>query len=292
MVEPKPKKKLIKRLKHKYKLIIYNELTYEELWSIRLSRLNVASLVGILSIILIILTTIIIAFTPLKQYIPGYPTDKLRGNMIMNSIRIDSLEAELILRDKYLTNIRRIIEGQEPEPRASKKDTTVKISEVTFKKSKEDSSFRATVEEEEKYNVANVSNTFENDFVQINKILFFPPIKGMVTNEFKAVENHFGTDIVATPNVSVFSVLDGTVILASWTFETGYVIQIQHKNNLVSVYKHVSEILKKEGQKVKLGEPIAIYGNSGEQTTGPHLHFELWYNGKPLNPEEFISFNQ
>ncbi|OFX17737.1 MAG: peptidase M23 [Bacteroidetes bacterium GWA2_31_9] len=292
MVEAKPKKKLIKRLKHKYKLIIYNELTYEELWSIRLSRLNVFSMVGILSVLLVILTTIIIAFTPLRQYIPGYPTDKMRGNMIMNSIRIDSLEAELDSRDKYLSNIRSIIDGKEPEIRITKKDTTVKISEIKFTNSKEDSSFRASVEEEEKYNVTNVTNTFENDFVQINKILFFPPIKGMITNTFNSVENHFGTDIVAKPNVSVFAVLDGTVILASWTFETGYVIQIQHKNNLVSIYKHVSEILKKEGQKVKIGEPIAIYGNSGEQTTGPHLHFELWYNGKPLNPEDFISFNQ
>jgi murein DD-endopeptidase MepM/ murein hydrolase activator NlpD len=115
-------------------------------------------------------------------------------------------------------------------------------------------------------------------------------VNGIVTNSFKGSENHFGTDIVAGPNEVVKATLDGTIILSTWTIETGNVVQIQHDNDLISVYKHNAEILKNMGKRVKAGEPIAIIGNSGELTTGPHLHFELWYKGKPVNPEEYITF--
>lgn len=290
MTDKKPKKKLIKKLKNKYRLIIYNDKSYEEVWSVRLSRLNVLSIVVLLSIFLIVLTTIIIAFTPLRQYVPGYPNDELRKNLMLNYIKIDSLEKELTYRDNYLSNIKDIIEGREPRILEPRKDTVVNLSEVNFKNSSEDSIFRAQVEEEEKYNIGKVTANAGSDFFDLYKLHFFPPVKGMISDRFNLAEGHFGTDIVANANSSVCSVLDGTVIASSWTFETGYIVQVQHQNDLISVYKHNAQLLKKEGQIVKLGEPIAIYGNTGELSTGPHLHFELWHKGKPLNPELFISF--
>ena len=126
--------------------------------------------------------------------------------------------------------------------------------------------------------------------VQLDKLHFFTPVRGMVTNSFNPSNNHFGTDIVAGPNEVVKATLAGTVIMATWTLETGYVIEIQHDNNLISVYKHNAELLQKVGLRVKAGDAIAIIGNSGELTTGPHLHFELWQNGVALNPENFIVF--
>jgi len=127
--------------------------------------------------------------------------------------------------------------------------------------------------------------------VQIYSQNFFKPLNGIITAKFAPLEKHYGIDIVAPHNDAVKSVLDGTVIMAAWTLETGYVIVIQHAGNLISVYKHNAVLLKQEGDFVKAGEPIAIAGNSGEISTGPHLHFELWYNGNPVNPTNYINFN-
>ena len=147
---------------------------------------------------------------------------------------------------------------------------------------------RRQIEEEELFNLSILANTSnKTDFSSIH---FYPPVKGIVTNSFNPSENHFGTDIVTASNKVVVATLDGTVIIANWTLETGYVIQIQHENNLVSVYKHNSELLKKVGNHVTAGETIAIIGNSGELTSGPHLHFELWHNGTSINPEDYVAF--
>ena len=154
--------------------------------------------------------------------------------------------------------------------------------------SKEDSILREKVASEEQYSISNSSG--KNQIDNLGEIHFYTPVKGIVTSSFDASKNHFGTDIVANPNQVVFACLDGTVISSTWSSEYGYVIQIQHEGNLISAYKHNSELLKKAGTVVKAGESIAIIGNSGELTTGPHLHFELWYAGKALNPEDYINF--
>lgn len=282
----KPKRKLIKKLRHKYRLIIYNDNTFEEIWSFRLSRLNVLAGFSLLSFVLIILTTIIIAFTPLREYIPGYPRAEYRKLLLRNSIRLDSLEREMDMRSQFLDNIETIVKGEEPKDYQSKSDSTKRITNVKITRSKEDSAFRAQVEEEEKFNISKTAggaNAFSN-------IHFFPPIKGMVSNQFNEYQNHLGTDIVAEPGNVICSTLDGTVILSTWTMQTGYTIQIQHSNNILSVYKHVVDVFVKEGKKVKAGEAIAVFGNSGELSSGPHLHFELWHNGKPINPESVIAF--
>lgn len=288
--EVKPKRKRIfRKMRHKYRLIIYNEDSFEEVWAFKLSRLNVLSVIGLLAILIIVMVTLFIAFTPLREFIPGYPDSELRRTITLNAIKVDSLERKLVLRDQYFKNIHTIFSGGVPKSAETPKDSVVDIGEVKFNKSEKDSLLRKKVEEEEKFNFAAMSNEKPVE-ANLSQIIFFAPVKGIVTNSYSTTDGHYGTDIVTSGNEVVKATLDGTVILATWTLETGYVIQIQHDHNLVSVYKHNADLLKKTGDIVKAGEAIAIIGNSGELTTGPHLHFEIWNQGKPLNPEEFIVF--
>lgn len=275
----------------KFRITIYNDRTFEEVWQTRLTKLGSLALIGTIIIFLIVLTTILIAFTNLREFIPGYPDGNMRRNIIMTAYRLDSLEKELQIRDQYFNNINAIISGEEPDDHQRMLDTTKSYDNITFNKSAEDSLLRLQVEQEEQYNLSTFMN---EDNIRDNKVInqhFFSPLKGMVTSKFNPVENHFGTDIVGESNAVVAAVLDGTVVMAEWTLETGYVIQIQHANNIISVYKHNAELLKDVGSVVKAGETISVIGNSGElYTTGPHLHFELWHNGFPIDPEEYILF--
>ncbi|MDX9696139.1 MAG: M23 family metallopeptidase [Bacteroidales bacterium] len=282
------KKHIVNKLKHKYRLIIYNDNTFEEVWYMRLSRLNVFTFVGTGLFLLIVLVTVLIAFTPIREFIPGYPDGNMRRNIVNNVHKLDSLEHELEIRDRYFASINRIIRGEVPLSYENENDSVVRYEDISFTKSEHDSILRQQIEEEELFNLSVLTSPGQKtDFSTIH---FFPPVKGIITSSFNPGENHFGTDIVAATNKVVVATLSGTVILANWTLETGYVIQIQHDNNLVSIYKHNSELLKKVGNHVTAGETIAIIGNSGELTSGPHLHFELWHNGTPINPEDFISF--
>jgi murein DD-endopeptidase MepM/ murein hydrolase activator NlpD len=285
----KTKRKFSNYLDDKYRLIIYNDETFKEVWYLRLSKINF--IVLFIAIIFLLSAGIfsLVAFTSIREIIPGYPDDNIRRTILMNALRLDSLEEEIRMRDLYFRNINAIISGKEPEDLMPYNDSTQEYREIDFSKSIEDSILRYQIEEEEQYNLA-VTEDYRQPQVGIERIHFFAPIKGHVTYSFSAIENHFGTDIVAGPNEVVKAVLDGTIIFASWTVETGYVIEIQHSNNLISVYKHNAELLKKAGNMVKAGDAIAIIGNSGELTTGPHLHFELWFNGTPIDPEEFIVF--
>ena len=255
----------------------------------RLSRLNVITAVGGTALLLIVLVTIIIAFTPIREFIPGYPDGTTRRNIVQNSLKVDSLEREIQQWRLYLGNLHTILRGENPENFESLPDTSVRYKEISFTRSLEDSLLRLQIEEEELYNLS-VLDFQKKGKEEISSMHFFPPVKGVVTNSFNFQQNHFGVDIVAPPNEVVVAIADGTVTLSSWTLETGYVIQIQHVGNLISAYKHNSKLLKQSGSQVKAGEAIAIIGNSGELTTGPHLHFELWYNGTPVNPEKYIVF--
>ena len=293
MTQPKEKKKLINKLKNRYKLIFLNEQTYEEVFMLHLSRLNVFTYFGTAALLIIVLVTLLITFTPLREYIPGYPSGEERMLIIRNSQRVDSLILEIQKRNQLLQNIRTImsggiIEGDQNQESQNTADENKKQN-IDFTKSPEDSLFRLQVEEEEKYNLA--INQIKNSPFQIEQTFFFSPIKGIVVGKFGDSPGHYGVDIAAAEESRVSAIMDGTVIFTGWTVETGYVIQIQHKNNLISVYKHNSRLLKSMGNIVKAGEAIAQVGNSGELTTGPHLHFELWYNGTPVDPENFISFN-
>lgn len=287
MENKKEKKKLIQKLRNRYRLIIYNDSTYQTVWSLKLSRLRVFTVGGLLSFFLIFITTIIIAYTPLREYIPGYPTQKERLLIINNSILVDSLENQLAIRDSYFEKIKAVIKGEIPNSNANQMDSNLVVSKVKFNTYNHDSIFRQKLLEEQ----LNLSlQEKDKPGRNISQIHFFPPLKGMVNEPFDATQGHYAVDILAEPNSRVSAVLDGTVIFADYTINTGYVIYIQHERNIISIYKHNTELLKATGDKVKAGEAIAIMGNSGELSTGPHLHFELWYNGVAVNPELYIEF--
>jgi murein DD-endopeptidase MepM/ murein hydrolase activator NlpD len=287
MEDQKQKRKFIRKLRDKYRLVILNDSTFEEVLAFRLSRLNVIAYFGLIVILLTGMVTVLITFTPLREYIPGYPDGNMRRNILRNATMVDSLESELRIRDQYVNNIKNIILGNHPTNYKELDSMTV-YDDISFSKAEEDSLFQLQVEQEEQYNFSVFS-----DFVQeesITRIHFFTPLKGLIINKFNFEEQHLGVDIVASEKDPVAATLDGTVIMSSWTLETGNVLQIQHANGYISIYKHNAEILKKTGDMVKAGDVIAIFGNTGEFSTGPHLHFELWHKGVPVNPEEYINF--
>jgi len=286
-MKDKKKKKILEKLKNRYRLIIYNDTSFQTVWSTRLTRINVFLVFGLGSFFLIAVTVMIIALTPVKELIPGYPSGNVRELMVKNAIMVDSLETQLALRDNYFKTINTLLNGGVPADHVSDVDTTFKPAELNMQTYNHDSIFEQNLLEEQ----LDLSiGKEENNSTSLANIHFFRPLKGMVTDGFNENINHFAVDIVGLPNSRISAVLDGTVIFAGWTVDTGYVIYIQHKNNLISAYKHNSELLKKVGDVVKAGEAIAFMGNTGELTTGPHLHFELWYNGMPLNPQEYIDF--
>jgi murein DD-endopeptidase MepM/ murein hydrolase activator NlpD len=287
MNKKKGKKKIIQKLKNRYRLIIYNDSTYQTVWSMKLSLLRVFSVGGLLSFFLVIITTVIIAYTPLREYIPGYPTQEERHMIIENTILLDSLENQLTIRDNYFEKIKAVIKGEIPDANKDRIDSNIVVSKVKFNTYNHDSVFQQKLLEEQ----LNLSlHQTEKPGRNISQIHFFSPLKGFISEPFDASKGHYAIDILAEPNARVSAVLDGMVIFADYTINTGYVIYIQHEKNIISVYKHNAELLKTTGDKVRAGEAIAIAGNSGELSTGPHLHFELWYNGIAVNPELYIDF--
>ncbi|HOB82995.1 MAG TPA: M23 family metallopeptidase [Bacteroidales bacterium] len=274
----------------KYRFSVVNDTTFQEIWRIKLTQYNAFLLITAIVLFIIGATASLLAFTNLREMIPGYPDITMRRNILMSAIRLDSLEKELERRDKYFANLNAIISGKEPAGSYSAGDTTGYRGEVTFRKTPEDSALRARVENEEKYSLTVGSVSSENQ-TNLASLHFFPPVKGIISGKYDPRTRHFGTDIVTKPKSPVSAALDGTVIFTGWTMETGFVIQIQHPNNIVSVYKHNANLLKETGDKVRAGEPISVVGGSGElYTSGPHLHFEIWYKGSPLDPEKHILF--
>lgn len=274
----------------KYRFSIINDHTLEEVWRIILTRYNAFLLVTFLLIFIVWGTSTLISFTNLREFIPGYPDVKMRRNILMSAIRLDSLDRELKLRDKYFNNLNAIISGGQPMEVTSLQDTSKNYKAITFKTSPDESALRTKVENDEKYNLTLGPSSSES-VSGIANLHFFPPVKGIVSGKYDVQTKHYGTDIVTGPRALVSSVLDGTVIFTGWTMETGFVIEIQHSNNLVSVYKHNAGLLKETGDPVRAGDAISVVGDSGERyTSGPHLHFEVWYKGVALDPEKHIIF--
>ncbi len=284
-------KRLQKKMNDKYRLVIMNDTTLERKFSFRLTRMNVFVAVGALVMILVIATTFLIAYTPLREYIPGYGDVSMQKELYALVQKADSLQTEVILREKYMQNIRDVINGKDFSMKNIQKpsDTAKKdYNNLDVSKSKEDSLLRQEFEELDQYSL--MTPGIQGSDPTISNYFFFTPVQGTITNGFNPAARHYGIDIVAQKNDAVKAVLDGTVLFSTWTLKTGYVIAIQHQSDIISLYKHNSALLKREGDYVKAGDPIAIVGNSGEVTTGPHLHFELWYKGKAVNPREYITF--
>ncbi len=290
----KSRKRWYRNLRGKYRFVVLNDNTFEERFTFRLNRLNViVSLFG-LSIFFIALTFLLIANTGIKQYIPGYPDIDQKKEIYRLNILADSLIGQLEEQNRYFDSFKAIING---EVIADSSDWTntdnIRYDTIEDIKSSEDSLLRAEFEIQSLHNlfVNDGGQRFESSTSSIKSFNFFPPLQGIITSEINLAEKHFGIDIVAAYNEAIKATLDGTVIFSAWTLETGHVIVLQHERNLISVYKHNSVLLKHEGDHVMAGEAIAISGESGELTTGPHLHFELWYNGSPIRPQDYIIFN-
>ena len=268
--------------KFKYKLTIINENTLEEIVGLRVSKLNGLSVLLSVLAVLFLIAACIIAFTPLRNYLPGYMNSEVRSQIVDNALRVDSLQELLNRQNLYIMNIQDIFSGKVPIDSVQTLDSLTAAREDTLmERTRREEEFRRQYEE----NLTTIVSQPD-----VNGLILYRPTRGMVSDHFNADKKHFGTDIAANPNESVLATMDGTVFLSTYTAETGYVIGVQHSQDFVSIYKHCGSLLKKEGDRVKGGEAIALVGNSGTLSTGPHLHFELWYKGHPVNPEKYIVF--
>ena len=275
-----------KNFKFKYKLTITNENTLEEIVGIHVSKLNGVSVLLSAVTVIFLIASLIIVFTALRNYLPGYMNTEIREQVVNNALRADSLQWLLERQRMYIMNIQDIISGNIKVDSVHTIDSLTETrTEELMERTQAEEEFRKQYEETERYNLTTIDNA-----QAITGLIFFRPTRGMVSSGFDANQKHFGIDIAASPNESVLATLDGTVILATYTADTGYVIQVQHSQNLISVYKHCGSLLKKVGDSVKAGEAIALVGNTGEKTTGPHLHFEIWNRGRALDPSKYIVF--
>ncbi|MDH8701652.1 murein DD-endopeptidase MepM/ murein hydrolase activator NlpD [Dysgonomonadaceae bacterium PH5-43] len=276
-----------KKIKFKYKLSFLNENTLEEVFSFRLSVLSTTLTVFAFVILLISLTSIVIINTPIRNYLPGYLDSEIRQSMMENALKTDSLEQKLDMQTRYLQNVMSIFRGDSIADVTHELNTdTVNVDLESLDKSDELTDFIKRFEEEEKYNL----NSLTSPTALPENLIFYRPVRGVISSHFDVKEKHYGVDIAAAPRESILATMNGTVIFAGFDANAGYVIHLQHPNGIMSVYKHNAILLKKQGDEVISGEAIAIVGNTGSLSSGNHLHFELWYKGKPVDPEEFIVF--
>ncbi len=275
-------------LKNKYRLVILNDTTFGERFSLRLTPLSLLIGIAALTIVMTTLVISLVAFTPLREYIPGYGNITERRLIVDLSAKADSLEEVLSSREMYMNNLLNVLnEKVEIKPEKPKKDSTGKYKNTNTNPTKNDVEFRNDFEKNKQSSIAVISNS---KLMGLVDLIFFAPVKGLITSSYNISEEQYGTDIVTKADEFIKSTLDGTVLFTGFSAQDGYVIQVQHSNNITSIYKHCSTILKQIGDRVKSGEAIAVVGNSGEKSKGPHLHFELWYNGLPINPQEVVAF--
>lgn len=285
-MKKKGRKAFWHNIKFKYKLTVTNENTLEDIVCIHVSKLNGLSWLLLAVSVIFLFAATVIVFTPLRNYLPGYMNSEVREQVVQNALRADSLQQVVARQNLYIMNIRDIFAGTVRVDTVQSIDSlTVLRSDSLMERTRQEEEFRKQYEEKERYNLTAVDGNKD-----ASGLIFYRPTRGMMSSGFNPEAKHFGIDIAANPNESVLATLDGTVILSTYTAETGYVIQIQHGQNFVSVYKHCSSLLKKEGDSVKGGEAIALVGNTGEKTTGPHLHFELWHRGRAIDPSKYIVF--
>ena len=287
MKNKKQNKSFLKRIFNDYKVVISSEDTFEEKFSFKANKINALIIILVYSIILISFTISIIFFTQLREMVPGYSSTDLLNRAIYLTKKTDSLEQQIALNNKFYKSIEDVLSGNidelVPRDELSVDSSLINSDFVTVSPNSQDSILRKYVENEDKFNLTN------NELIIENK-MFFSPIKGEITQSFNFNENHFAVDIAADIGTPVKSVLDGKIIFSEWSLETGYVVIIDHGENIMSVYKHNSKTLKEQNDFVQAGEVIAYSGNQGNLSTGPHLHFELWKNGTPIDPEPLLNF--
>ncbi|MDD6103787.1 MAG: M23 family metallopeptidase [Bacteroidales bacterium] len=276
-----------KKLLTRYRFVIVEDQTHENKFKIKGTMLGAISAAVLLLLFIVAFVFSMIAYTPLKLIIPGYPSYQTQRVAIENAAKVDSLEKKMKIMTIRLENLRRVLNGEKSLPIDSlinigKADIAEKIMYTNMMA---DSILRERVDSVEKYNLSSNSQ-----MQMIEGMLFFPPVKGILTEEFNKAINHPYVDIAVQENSAVCSVLKGTIIAAYWTDETGYNIHIQHDNDLISIYRHNTKLLKKTGDTVDAGTPVSLAGSAGDLSSGPHLHFELWHKGVPIDPTLYIKF--
>ena len=284
-MESSKKKNIKKRESKNYRLVIQEEKTYKEKFKLKLSRTNVFLTATFISLIIVSITTSIIFFTPVREYIPGYDTTKMRIQAINNLERLDSLINQLSINENYLAAVFQTINGEDYKNIYTNESQriSVDLSELDMSLRVEDSILRKVVEREDKFNV------IESE-TQTLSLEMSPPVRGIIIESFDVSIKHYGIDIVLKEQTPVKAVADGIVLLSEWTIDSGHTVIVYHKDQLTSVYKHNYLSKVKTGDYVKQGQVVALSGNTGELTSGPHLHFELWDSNGPINPEDFIIF--
>ena len=284
-----PKKKkhtLIDKLSERFHILLVNEKTLAKKKLFSSSAISLASSSLFVFLLLLSSAFMVIYITPLKEYFRGYTSIELRENAVENSMKLDSLESLYLTQSNYIKSLQDLLSGNISFEDLDKNTATLETNQIELqlvKTNTEDSLLRALVDEEDKY------NAFELEGQRFTTVLF-PPVKGGLSSRYDNENKHYGVDIVMPENSPVHSISEGIVVFAEWTSETGFVIIIEHLNGLTSIYKHNSSIIKVQGDRIETGEIIAFTGNTGSLTTGPHLHFELWYQGEPVDPESYIEF--
>jgi murein DD-endopeptidase MepM/ murein hydrolase activator NlpD len=294
---------LMEKLRDKYRLVIMNDDTFEEVTSLKLTPLAVYAFVSSLIVGTAFLVTMLIVWTPVKRYIPGYGDFTRDSEIAALTGKVANLEYEIEAHRRYNENFRKILVGdvqnmgkESVDKQGAIDSTNINtVPESEIERIPEDEQLRRAVAQgtftrDPNYTAANAGNTVISNEIPLEKISFIPPVTGEITSSFDLRKSHFGLDVAAAKNTAIKSAATGVVISSGYTVETGYSIAIQHPNNVVTMYKHNSVLLKKEGEPVKAGEAIAIIGNSGESSSGPHLHFEVWHKGRAVNPADYINF--
>ena len=288
MKNKKEDKGFLKSLINDYKIVISSEDTFEEKLSFKANKINAFIIMLVYSIILISFTISIVFFTQLRELVPGYSSSDLLNRAIYLTEKTDSLEQQIALNNKFYQSIEDVLSGKTEDfipKEILEADTNYNNFDIkTINPNIQDSILRSYVDNEDKFNLT------KNELVIENK-MFFTPIMGEITQGFNSKDNHYALDISADIGTPVKSILEGKIIFSEWSVDTGYVIIIDHGQDIISVYKHNSKALKKQNDFVQAGEVIAYSGNQGNLSTGPHLHFELWKNGTPINPQPLLNFN-
>ena len=281
------RQKIKKKLFNKIRLVLLDEDTFEEKFSLKLNLMNVFVVLTVVSIFMIALTTFIIAGTPLREYIPGYASTQLKREATENAIVTDSLRRELEANEAYLASVKKVLTGDLETTKLSRDSIYVPEQKeqpnIDIKPSEADLKLREEVALEDKYNL------FEEAKPRVSLVLF-APVKGHITEPYSSKAKHFAIDVAVPKDTPIKSVAAGTVLFADWTPTNGNVIIVRHNDGIISVYKHCASLTKEQGDVVRSGEALALAGNTGAQSTGVHLHFELWKDGYPINPTQYIDF--
>ncbi|MFN5183059.1 MAG: M23 family metallopeptidase [Bacteroidota bacterium] len=283
------KKNFFSSFKVQHRLVLLNDELFEEKFSVRITPIKLATAFLGLLIFFIVISIFLVGATPLREYIPGYGDVSVKDSLIGIQSKLNDINEEIEKKDAYLKNLLNVIQGKNtPLAESLKRDSTVDYSKIKLTPGPNDSALRLQMELRDRYKLylKDKSTPVNNS----TSFFFFTPVKGMVTNSFNLAQGHYGVDIAGKENEIIKATMDGTVVSAGYSTSDGYVIQLQHSNNIISIYKHNSDLTKKVGDYVKAGEPVAIIGNTGESSNGMHLHFELWFNGNPLNPQDYVVF--